>query len=626
MAAEPVKLYVYDLSQGLAKQMSLSLTGRQIDGIWHTAVVLYGHEFYYGQGIQVSTPGGTHLGPPLQIIDIGETFLPEEVVIEYIESQRSVFTAEKYHLLDFNCNTFSNDLCQFLTGTSIPKHITDLPSDFLNTPFGQSLLPMIENMFGKSRLAPPAAAAAAAATATASAQRPPNAQALGVLQDINSAALSAAPSQQLQPIQTAQNLAMLERWIQSYKAVIVFFTSATCPPCRMIKPQFEQLLQDRNAGRSKIRILGVIVDTSVAFDAAAKYGIRATPTFMLFQDGNKFSEFKGANYAELQSSVDILLFTAYPPHPHRKIHLRRVIDLPNEPVLYTTFGDIDKIFGKLQDFIQQSNLTLDSKHLATLEAARNAIKQSYPNVDINAEDWQSVASFLLEKLPVDRRFPLLDIFRIMLFTETGYNHYLKDCTPIVHIIESGYQTDSVTKATLLMTLRIACNLFARNSTLVTTYFSSALATSSYRSVLTQLLVNSLLSADSQVRQTAAALAFNWSTIIAKERLRKEEEGGDSLQGTPEQEDSDWEIEVVSAVMDVLSKEKDEEVVHRLLAAISKFLFLAPADLSPLPDLLQALDIKAILESKRQEKIIVSPKVVTLARDLENLVDQSLDIH
>lgn len=95
--------------------------------------------------------------------------------------------------------------------------------------------------------------------------------------------------------------------------------------------------------------------------------------------------------------------------------------------------------------------------------------------------------------------------------------------------------------------------------MVTTYFSSALATSSYRSVLTQLLVNSLLSADSQVRQTAAALAFNWSTIIAKERLRKEEEGGDLLQGTPEQEDSDWEIEVVSAVMDVLSKEKDEEV-------------------------------------------------------------------
>lgn len=30
----PVKLYVYDLSRGMAKSMSLALTGKQIDGIW----------------------------------------------------------------------------------------------------------------------------------------------------------------------------------------------------------------------------------------------------------------------------------------------------------------------------------------------------------------------------------------------------------------------------------------------------------------------------------------------------------------------------------------------------------------------------------------------------------------
>ena len=30
-----VQLYVYDLSNGLAKQLSRSLTGRQIDGIWY---------------------------------------------------------------------------------------------------------------------------------------------------------------------------------------------------------------------------------------------------------------------------------------------------------------------------------------------------------------------------------------------------------------------------------------------------------------------------------------------------------------------------------------------------------------------------------------------------------------
>lgn len=32
--SNPVKLYVYDLSNGLAKQLSRQLTGKQIDGVW----------------------------------------------------------------------------------------------------------------------------------------------------------------------------------------------------------------------------------------------------------------------------------------------------------------------------------------------------------------------------------------------------------------------------------------------------------------------------------------------------------------------------------------------------------------------------------------------------------------
>lgn len=36
--------------------------------------------------------GATHHGQPLEIIDMGETYLPPEVVLEYVESQRSVFT------------------------------------------------------------------------------------------------------------------------------------------------------------------------------------------------------------------------------------------------------------------------------------------------------------------------------------------------------------------------------------------------------------------------------------------------------------------------------------------------------------------------------------------------------
>lgn len=56
-----VKLYVYDLSNGLARQLSLQMTGRQIDGIWHTSVVVFGKEVFYGQGISITAPGKSHV-------------------------------------------------------------------------------------------------------------------------------------------------------------------------------------------------------------------------------------------------------------------------------------------------------------------------------------------------------------------------------------------------------------------------------------------------------------------------------------------------------------------------------------------------------------------------------------
>ncbi|XP_013408514.1 uncharacterized protein LOC106172383 isoform X2 [Lingula anatina] len=53
---------------------------------------------------------------------------------------------ECYHLLDHNCNTFSNEIAQFLTGNSIPSKITSLPADVLSTPFGAMIRPFIDAM------------------------------------------------------------------------------------------------------------------------------------------------------------------------------------------------------------------------------------------------------------------------------------------------------------------------------------------------------------------------------------------------------------------------------------------------------------------------------------------------
>lgn len=147
----PVKVYLYDLSQvrlrgeslpraltditkGMARMLSQNLLGTQLDGVWHTSVVVHGAEYYFGQGVLVARPpGSTVHGVPLEVIDLGETSVPRELFEEYIDGLRARYTAAAYHLLDFNCNTFSDEVAQFLTGRTLPAHITSLPADFLQT-------------------------------------------------------------------------------------------------------------------------------------------------------------------------------------------------------------------------------------------------------------------------------------------------------------------------------------------------------------------------------------------------------------------------------------------------------------------------------------------------------------
>jgi len=49
-----VQLYVYDLSQGLARMMSQGLLGIHIDAVYHTSLVFGGVEYFYGAGVQTT--------------------------------------------------------------------------------------------------------------------------------------------------------------------------------------------------------------------------------------------------------------------------------------------------------------------------------------------------------------------------------------------------------------------------------------------------------------------------------------------------------------------------------------------------------------------------------------------
>ncbi|NXL04391.1 DESI1 isopeptidase, partial [Mesembrinibis cayennensis] len=163
LALHPVKLYVYDLSKGMARRLSPLMLGkstappahpsrrrRRLPGprVPHTSIIVHKDEFFYGSGgISSCAPGGTLLGPPDSVVDLGNTEVTEEIFLEYLSSLgESMFRGESYNLFEHNCNTFSNEVAQFLTGRKIPSYITDLPAEVLATPFGQALRPLLDSI------------------------------------------------------------------------------------------------------------------------------------------------------------------------------------------------------------------------------------------------------------------------------------------------------------------------------------------------------------------------------------------------------------------------------------------------------------------------------------------------
>lgn len=194
--------------------------------------------------------------------------------------------------------------------------VTDLPSDFLSTPFGAALRPTIDSMFrrpvpGVQPTAPVIRPQAAAAAAAAS---PNPALASTLLQAVANQALSAqsatAAANAVQtprtstpstvttaaPIHICTNQASFHNILKTHRAVVAFFTSQTCPPCRMIEPVFERIAHERTesagaGGGGGIAFVKIDLGAGMANMVAGEYGVRATPTFIFFRDGSKVCEY-----------------------------------------------------------------------------------------------------------------------------------------------------------------------------------------------------------------------------------------------------------------------------------------------------------------------------------------------
>lgn len=149
LTANTVQAYIYDITQGMAKSMSMMLVGQQLDLVPHTGIVIFGREYFFGGGPSIcDNPGKSVPVPVAQTLVLGETTKTREELEAYINGVLSLeHTEQNYSLLNHNCNHYANDVAKFLlNGKGLPDIIVNFGQVALSTPQAQQLRGMIEGM------------------------------------------------------------------------------------------------------------------------------------------------------------------------------------------------------------------------------------------------------------------------------------------------------------------------------------------------------------------------------------------------------------------------------------------------------------------------------------------------
>ncbi|KAH1278334.1 hypothetical protein KXX33_001214 [Aspergillus fumigatus] len=570
-----VELYVYDLSKGLARMYSLALTGTYIDAIYHTSIVLNGVEYYFGQGIQTSVPGSTHHGQPMEKLLLGKTELPIDVVEEYIQSLASIYTPESYDLFLHNCNNFTQDLAMFLVGKSIPEHIQNLPQKFLSTPFGQMMKPQIEQALrGVTQTAAPAPQPLPRAPVTAAAPTHPG------------------------TVRQVSNVNQLEELLESAvkSCAVIFFTSATCPPCKIVYPTYDELAEE--AGEKAVLIK---VDISTAYDVSMKYGVRATPTFMTFLKGKKLDEWSGADPAKLRGNVRLLIEMAHPTHRHRQLHLPSFQRHLSNFVMYKKVPPLDKVVQRLQPHHEDPRL---KSMIAFITARSSSTTPTSPAADVALpEALPTFASYLqstFHALPPENQFALVDLARL-LFLDTRVSSFFAEepnHTTLLNLLSPSTKLSSCPYNLRIVMLQLICNLFSSPLYLDHLTTNTANNNNLHTTVLT-LATSSLLDPHPNLRTVAASLAYNLSAANHNARFA----------GHPDKLTEEEQVELTASLVEAIAQEAESaEALHGLLFALGLLVYEAPAD-GAVVDLCRAMGIAETVKAKGEMQVFAKEGLV-----------------
>lgn len=358
---------------------------------------------------------------------------------------------------------------------------------------------------------------------------------------------------------------------------VIFFTSATCAPCRVVYPLYDQLAAEFGNKATLIKI-----DISKAFDVARHYSVSATPTFVTLLHGKEENRWSGADAVKLRGNVQLLVQMAWPPHPHQSLNLPTFANTNAKPVIFSKVPPLPKLLLKMGPVADEPAVQ-GVKQFIELRSNQGPAEASLP-------DMTAYASFLrasTTKLPPELEFAVVDLVRCALVDPrfSGFFAEEREDNTMVTLFEFVNDLENCPYALRLVTIQTACNLFSSPL-----FPEQILSHERLRSAVTQLISSSFLDdSHSSVRVAAASLLFN--VALANSTKRRDGPGDVLSEGD--------QIELAASALEAISQEESSaEALEGMMLALGYLVYRCPVD-GTLADLLRTMDAEDTVMAKKK---------------------------
>lgn len=405
-----------------------------------------------------------------------------------------------------------------------------------------------------------------------------NGSTYGLHQTAQSASQNGSASTGVKIVSSSSELSRLLDAANSSCAV-VFFTSATCPPCKMMYPVYDQLAEEHG---DKVTLIKIDIAQPQASQVAQQFSVSATPTFITFLKGSEENRWSGADPAKLRGHVQLLVQMVNPSHPHERLRLPSFSSHNTKPVLYTKMPPMAKLEVKMGEQLAKKPAVQALKRFLEDRNSLGPLDAVLPDLG----RLSSLVQESIKDLPTEVLFTIVDLFRCALVDPrvSGYFAEEQDYKTIRSVLACVNGQESCPYALRLVTLQMACNLFSTSL-----FAHEVLCSAAIRTPLVTLLSSSFLDdTHNNVRVAASSLLFN--IALTNRRAR------DGSKPTLPDEDQ---VELAAALVEAIGQEEQSvEALQGMLSALGHLVYGTSLD-GELSDLLRALDAQGTVSAKKK---------------------------